>query len=86
MDASDDGATKFHYYFYISDLGEVDDPTIPVLLWLNGGPGCSSLEGALNENGPFVFDKGELTLHMNEHSWTKLVIYVIKYIGSYVVY
>ncbi|KAM3141577.1 hypothetical protein pb186bvf_006182 [Paramecium bursaria] len=77
LDASEDGATKFHYYFYVSDQGELEDINIPVLLWLNGGPGCSSLEGALNENGPFVFDKGDLTVHMNDYSWTKLVFITI---------
>jgi serine carboxypeptidase-like clade 2 len=37
---------------------------------LNGGPGCSSLYGALNENGPFVFNLGTNELRMNENSWT----------------
>jgi len=32
-------------------------PDDPVLLWLQGGPGGSSLFGALIENGPFGIDK-----------------------------
>ena len=45
----------------------------PVILWLNGGPGCSSLYGALNENGPFVFNLGTNDLRVNEFSWTNTV-------------
>ncbi|KAM3141613.1 hypothetical protein pb186bvf_006218 [Paramecium bursaria] len=71
LDVTSDGATKFHYYFYVSEAGGPADETVPVLLWLNGGPGCSSLQGALMENGPFVFDKGELKVHLNEYSWTE---------------
>jgi carboxypeptidase C (cathepsin A) len=43
--------------------------TDPVLIWLNGGPGCSSLLGAFSENGPFVFDDGQLYIKPNVESW-----------------
>ncbi|KAE9620276.1 hypothetical protein Lal_00019824 [Lupinus albus] len=44
----------------------------PLVLWLNGGPGCSSIAyGAARELGPFlVKDKEGLTL--NEFSWNKV--------------
>ena len=43
---------SFYYFFFESQSGHNDDPLI---LWLNGGPGCSSLMGMTSENGPFAF-------------------------------
>jgi carboxypeptidase C (cathepsin A) len=49
-----------------------------VILWLNGGPGCSSLVGLIEENGPFhVKDNGN-TVYENVYAWNKVghVIYL----------
>jgi carboxypeptidase C (cathepsin A) len=40
-----------------------------VLIWLNGGPGCSSLLGAFSENGPFIFDDGQNVIKPNFEAW-----------------
>ena len=43
-----------------------------VVIWLNGGPGCSSLDGIFEENGPFKFPQGQNTLVPNPYSWSNL--------------
>ncbi|KNA17955.1 hypothetical protein SOVF_075210 [Spinacia oleracea] len=45
----------------------------PLLLWLNGGPGCSSIAyGEAEELGPFHIEKDGKTLYLNPHSWNKV--------------
>lgn len=45
--------------------------TAPVFLYLNGGPGCSSLQGLLLEMGPFrVYDYGARVVE-NPYAWNK---------------
>ncbi len=64
-------ATKaFHYLFLESQSDTNKDPLI---VWLNGGPGCSSLLGAFYENGPFLFntDKEGFQAGMNPYAWNK---------------
>ena len=60
-------STKGLHYVFIESL---DKPsTDPILVWFNGGPGCSSLLGMFAENGPFVFDDGESIIKPNPHPW-----------------
>ncbi|CAN4092757.1 unnamed protein product [Withania somnifera] len=54
------------YYFVESPQ---DSASKPLVLWLNGGPGCSSLGGgAFGELGPFRVRK-DGTLQRNQFSW-----------------
>ena len=44
----------------------------PVILWLNGGPGCSSLTGFFTENGPFYFKENDPSqMYTNPRAWNK---------------
>lgn len=71
---------RLYYYFVASERSPSKDP---VVLWLNGGPGCSSFDGFVYEHGPFNFEKGKTygslpTLHLNQYSWSKVsnIIYL----------
>uniref|UniRef100_A0A671K2Z1 Carboxypeptidase n=1 Tax=Sinocyclocheilus anshuiensis TaxID=1608454 RepID=A0A671K2Z1_9TELE len=58
-----------HYWFVES---QKDPAGSPVVLWLNGGPGCSSLDGLLTEHGPFLIQDDGVTLEYNPYSWNKI--------------
>ncbi|BAT96248.1 hypothetical protein LR48_Vigan02g047800 [Vigna angularis] len=56
------------FYYFVE--AEVEPVSKPLVLWLNGGPGCSSVgAGAFVEHGPFK--PSENGLLKNEFSWNK---------------
>ncbi len=61
-----------------------DRPADKTLVWLNGGPGCSSLDGLTKENGPLHFAGNQSIPSANPYSWNKLanVLYVDQPIGT----
>lgn len=69
-----DEEVQLFYYFLPS---ESDPTTDPLLIWLSGGPGCSSIIALVYEIGPLRFAEqvynGSLpTLILNPHAWTKI--------------
>lgn len=59
--------SHLHYWFFMSRTNVSGDP---LLLWLNGGPGASSLLGALDELGPLRLTRaGELV--ENKYAWNQ---------------
>ncbi|GMT02879.1 hypothetical protein PENTCL1PPCAC_25053, partial [Pristionchus entomophagus] len=64
-----------HYWFFEA---QSNSASAPLILWLNGGPGCSSLGGSLMENGPFRPTQDGEHLQENPFSWNKIanVLYI----------
>ena len=66
-------AIKGNEYFYIYMPAQNKDPNAPIMLWLNGGPGCSSLFGLFGEVGPVTSNNFENEFKLNDFSWNKEV-------------
>ncbi|KAH8980669.1 Alpha/Beta hydrolase protein [Lactarius akahatsu] len=58
----------FFWYFPPTAKGNEND----LIFWTNGGPGCSSLAGFLQENGPISWQYGQAKPTPNSLSWTNL--------------
>ncbi|XP_006896197.1 PREDICTED: probable serine carboxypeptidase CPVL [Elephantulus edwardii] len=61
-----------------------DEPNhAPVVLWLQGGPGSSSLFGLFVEHGPYVVTS-KLTLHARDYPWTRKfsMLYIDNPVGT----
>ncbi|RDX60163.1 Serine carboxypeptidase-like 45 [Mucuna pruriens] len=65
----DDKNHRALFYYFVE--AETDPASKPLVLWLNGGPGCTSVGiGAFTEHGPFVTNQGE-AIKKNQYSWNK---------------
>jgi len=62
--------TKLHYWFAAAEKDDWQSSSTPVVLWLNGGPGSSSILGMLQEMGPLVMNATG-GLMRNPYAWTK---------------
>jgi carboxypeptidase C (cathepsin A) len=48
----------FLFYWHFGPK-ESSGANTPVIFWTNGGPGCSAMEGAINELGPLSLFKAK---------------------------
>ena len=67
-DAQNNPLINLHYVFAESQTNPATDPLV---IWFNGGPGCSSMLGFLQEHGPFVNNDGTDDFIVNDYSWNK---------------
>jgi len=79
VNRADCGSNMFFWYFPAKYGGE----NTPTLLWLQGGPGGTSLFGLFTENGPYVVTQ-DMMLEERFTSWalTNNVIYIDNPVGT----
>ncbi|XP_042052076.1 serine carboxypeptidase-like 45 isoform X2 [Salvia splendens] len=64
----DEKQQRLYFYYFVE--AESEAASKPLVLWLNGGPGCSSIgAGAFSEHGPFQPSANSLV--KNHYSWNK---------------
>ena len=68
VDLPDPSKKKLHY---VAALSQRDPKTDPIIIWFNGGPGCSSMLGFAQENGPYALEDGDATFRRNDYAWNQ---------------
>lgn len=73
---------KNHHLFYWLFESRNSPATDPWIIWMSGGPGCSSQLALFAENGPYQIINGNLTL--NPWSWNRnaTVVWVDQPVGT----
>eukprot|EP00123_Amoebidium_parasiticum_P012616 comp21475_c0_seq2/m.29729 comp21475_c0_seq2/g.29729 ORF comp21475_c0_seq2/g.29729 comp21475_c0_seq2/m.29729 type:complete len:419 (-) comp21475_c0_seq2:5-1261(-) len=78
-----DGSGKDFLFHWFVETASSTPELAPVVVWLNGGPGCSSMTGFFEENGPYFIDDNT-TLSLNPNSWHSIahLLYIDQPVGT----
>jgi carboxypeptidase D len=84
LPASNLGDKYLFYWMFAPDPDvlkgqNLSEKDVPLLIWLNGGPACSSMDGLWLENGPFRLNNqdGNWNIQIDPYSWHKAPAYVV---------
>ena len=55
----------------MATLAQTNWTTAPLIFWYNGGPGCSSMVGLMQEHGPYIFKEGKTEFERNPWAWNR---------------
>ncbi|KAK1585434.1 serine carboxypeptidase [Colletotrichum navitas] len=79
--ASDDEMQELYFWFFPKEKPSDDRE---IVIWLTGGPGCSSIGELLQENGPISWKPGTRAPVRNPWSWHRLanVVWVDQPVGT----
>jgi cathepsin A (carboxypeptidase C) len=64
------GSKDLHYFYWFFESRN-DPATDPVVLWMTGGPGCSSAVALFHENGPCKINDDHKTTRINPYGWNQ---------------
>ncbi len=68
--AAADAENRNRLFYWFFESSNQSQENVPLIIWLNGGPGASSLAGLFLENGPFTM-KDDGCLLPNPYSWNQ---------------
>lgn len=83
LDSDESAGGRLFYWFFEKETRSSQTENVPLIIWLNGGPGCTSMDGLFLENGPLAMgERGSLVRRRS--SWHRVghVLYVDQPAGT----
>jgi len=78
------GTEKYQLFYWLFKPQNESVNNPPIIFWLEGGPGCSSLLCVFRENGPYRFKEGEPKPVWNKYTWSDkaYLLYIDQPLGT----